>query len=412
VSSKKGKSHLNKNVVLTGLTSFFTDISSEMLYPILQVFVSVITVNVGPILGLMEGIGESLSSVLKVLSGYYSDKLGKRKWLAVFGYFGSALSKLFLFVPSVFSVLSFRFIDRTGKGIRTAPRDAIISESIPKTLLGKAFGFQRGMDFAGAFFGTALLYILVKYVYPEIGDVIYKGVSAPVSVFYPIFIIAVCSALVGASFLFFVSDKGVKAKDLGKETNKALPDLDIRKYDKNLRVFFLAQFVFTLGNSSNQFLLLRSTNLYENISSVLLMYMLFNVTTSLLSSFFGGLSDKIGRKKLLVCGYLLYSVVYIAFGFMSNQYSWLLWLFWPLYGVYYAMTEGVEKAFVSELAPQNSRGTALGFYNMIVGVGLLPASLIAGFIYPFSNQAPFIFGGIMSILAVVIITFRINEKTS
>jgi len=140
------------------------------------------------------------------------------------------------------------------------------------------------------------------------------------------------------------------------------------------------------------------------------MYMLFNITTSLFSSFFGGLSDKIGRKRLLVWGYILYSVVYIAFGFMSHQYSWLLWFFWPLYGVYYAMTEGVEKAFVSELAPQNSKGTALGFYNMIVGVGLLPASLIAGFIYPFSNKAPFIFGGIMSILAVVIIIFKIHEK--
>ena len=410
MTHKEQGGYLKKNVVLTGLTSFFTDVSSEMLYPMLQAFVGAITVNVGPVLGLMEGIGESLASILKVASGYYSDRIGKRKWLAVGGYLASGLSKLLFFVPSVFSILAFRFIDRTGKGIRTAPRDALISESVPKKLLGKAFGFQRAMDFAGAFVGVAVLYILVKFVFPNLESVISGGSKLYPSMFYPIFIVAVASALFGVVFLFFTSDKNKDYNSSLLEKSNTRPNLDFRKYSKNLRMFFIAQFVFTLGNSSNQFLLLRSTSVYGSLASVLLMYMAFNITTSLFSAFFGGLSDKVGRKKLLVCGYSLYAIVYIAFGFMDKDSSWMLWVFWPMYGIYYAMTEGVEKAFVAETAPKNSTGTALGFYNMIIGIGLLPASLIAGFLFPFSNSAPFLFGGIMAALAVVIIGFFVKEK--
>lgn len=400
--------YIKKNVLMTGLTSFFTDVSSEMLYPMLQVFIGLITVNVGPVLGFMEGVGESLAGLLKVWSGYHSDRMRKRKWMAFFGYLASALSKLLFFVPSVFSVLAFRFIDRTGKGVRTAPRDALISESVPRSLLGKAFGFQRAMDFAGAFAGVALLYILVKYIFPDLEGLIYNNAHGDPSALFPVFVIAVSSAVIGALFLLFTSDAGLKKEN--KISDKPKPCLNIRKYDSDLRLFFAAQFIFTLGNSSNQFLLLKSTSIYGSLSGVLLMYMVFNITSSLFSVFFGGLSDKFGRKRLLVSGYSLYALVYIAFGFMDGGSAWMLWVFWPLYGLYYAMTEGVEKAFVAERSPCDSTGTALGFYNMIVGVGLLPASLIAGFLFPVSDKAPFLFGGLMALTAVLMIGFFVRDN--
>jgi MFS family permease len=227
------------------------------------------------------------------------------------------------------------------------------------------------------------------------------------SAFYPIFVISLVPAFIGVLVLFFARD--TEPKTGNNITNKPKPNLDFRKYGRNLQLFFLAQFIFTLGNSSNQFLLLRSTNLGFALSSVLLMYIIFNFTTSVLSTQFGKLSDKIGCKKLLIAGYSLYAVVYIAFGFITADTGYLVWVFWPIYGLYYAMTEGVEKAFVARTAPEGSKGTALGFYNTIVGIGLLPASIIAGFLFSFLPSAPFIFGGIMTITAVAILSFTVKE---
>jgi MFS family permease len=406
----KHKSFMSRNVLMTGLTSFFTDISSEMLYPLLQAFVRSLTLSAGPVIGVIEGFGESIASILKVFSGYYSDKINKRKSLAIFGYFLSSTSKLLLFIPNVFSVLFFRFFDRVGKGIRTAPRDALISESVPRSFLGKAFGFQRGMDFAGAFLGAGTLYVLLRYVYPDLNKIVNgTGIVAP-QMFFSIIAIAVVFSFIGVIFLFFTRDEKEKdAIDVTAGKDIAKPNLDIRKYNLNLKLFFVSQIIFTLGNSSNQFLLLQSTNIWGNLQAVVLMYVVFNLTTSLTSTFFGGLSDKIGRRKLLIAGYFIYAVVYIAFGLIDKNNSWLLWVFWPLYGLFYAMTEGVEKAFVAETAPKNSKATALGFYNTVVGVFLLPASIIAGFLFQFNSKAPFIFGGAMALVAVVIIKFFVKE---
>ncbi|MCX6111855.1 MAG: MFS transporter, partial [Proteobacteria bacterium] len=201
-----------------------------------------------------------------------------------------------------------------------------------------------------------------------------------------------------------VKDAAIAKKDLPR------PNLDFRKYDKNLRMFFLSQFIFTLGNSSNQFLLLQSTNITGLLSTVLLMYLVFNLTSFCFSTLFGGLSDKYGRKRFMVIGYILYAVVYTAFGFISNSSSYMLWIFWPMYGMYYAMTDGVERAFVSETAPANSKATALGLQNTIVGIGLLPASLIAGFLFVLDNRLPFLLGGIMALSAAVIVIFFVREK--
>ena len=408
-SERSDKPPISRNVILTGFTSFFTDISSEMIYPLLQAFISMLLaarkILIGPVLGLIEGVAESTASLLKVFSGYYSDKIQKRKLPAISGYTVSVFGKAFLFLSSVsvFFILISRFFDRVGKGIRTAPRDALISESTPKASQGKAFGLQRGMDFAGATLGTVIAYFLVL----RFLDPVTKSLNS-INSFYIFFIISLIPASLGIIFLFFIRET---KKTAPEHSEKPKPNLNLKQYDRNLKIFFLAQFIFTLGNSSNQFLLLRSMDMGITLSTVILMYLVFNLTTTSLSTFFGSLSDKIGRKKLLLAGYSIYAVVYIAFGFIGPSTKFLLWIFWPLYGVYYAMTEGVEKALVSDIAPKGSKGTALGFYHTIVGVGLLPASIIAGFLFSLLNSAPFIFGGILALITVFIIAFFVRNTS-
>jgi len=403
---KKG---ITRNIVLTGFTSFFTDVSSEMIYPLIQAFVSMIMTSkkalLGPILGIIEGIAESTASLLKVFFGYYSDKIQNRKLPAIAGYSTSALGKFLLLLSSFgwYFVLLARLFDRVGKGIRTAPRDALISESAPKKMQGKAFGFHRGMDFAGATLGALICFFLVLHFIDPITKTL-KDLNS----FYTLFLISIIPALIGILFLFFIKEKKLQTAYTAKN-KKPKPNLNIRQYDKNLQIFFLAQLVFTLGNSSNQFLLLRSMNLGYALSTVVLMYLIFNLSTSLLSTAFGSLSDRIGRKSLLIAGYGLYAIVYISFGFISHKTNFLLWFFWPLYGIYYAMTEGIEKAFVSDIAPKDSKATALGFYHTIVGIGLLPASIIAGILFFLLPSAPFIFGGALALVTVVILGFFVSR---
>lgn len=398
---------MERNVVLMGFTSFFTDVSSEMIYPLLQAFVKMImaanTAMLGPVLGIIEGIAESTASLLKVFSGYYSDRLNKRKAITIAGYTTSAIAKFLLLLCSVgwYFVMFARFFDRVGKGIRSAPRDALISESVPKEIHGRAFGFQRGMDFAGATLGALICFFLVRrYLDPVTGNL--KDIYS----FYKLFLIAIVPGLIGIVFLFFVKERKHK---ISSSPRKLKPNLNFRKYDRNLQVFFLAQFVFTLGNSSNQFLLLRSMSLGYALSTVIIMYLIFNMTASLLSPVFGSLSDRIGRKKLLMAGYGLYAVVYSAFGFITPGSNRLLFGLWLIYGIYYAMTEGVEKAFVADIAPKESKATALGFHQSIVGVTLLPASIIAGILFSFLPAAPFLFGGGMAITTVFIMGIFIRN---
>jgi len=410
IQSIEAKKGISRNVVLTGCTSFFTDVSSEMIYPLLQAFVSMIMASqkalLGPILGIIEGMAESTASLLKVFFGYYSDKIQKRKLPAIGGYSTSALARFLLLLSSFgwYFVLLARFLDRVGKGIRTAPRDALISESTSKETQGRAFGFHRAMDFAGATLGALICFFLVLHFMDPLTKTL-KDVHS----FYTLFLISVIPAFIGIIFLFFVKEKNLETVPPEKRHGPT-PNLNIRQYDRNLQIFFLAQLIFTLGNSSNQFLLLRSMNLGHTLSSVILMYLTFNLSTSLLSTSFGSLSDRIGRKKLLIAGYSLYAIVYIGFGFISHATNFVLWIFWPLYGVYYAMTEGIEKAFVSDIAPAESKATALGFYHTIVGVGLLPASVFAGILFSFLPSAPFLFGGAMAIITVVILSLSVKEE--
>jgi MFS family permease len=404
------KTPFHRNVIITGITSFFTDVSSEMVYPLLQAFVTMImaahTAFLGPALGVIEGISESTASLLKVFSGYYSDKLANRKIPAMAGYALSAMAKLLLLAAGVgwWFVLLARFFDRVGKGVRSAPRDALIAESTSEEYRGRAFGLQRSMDFAGAFCGVLLCYFLVRhYIDPVAGTL--KSIGA----FFRIFIISVIPAFIGVAVLLFLRENHAKPPLAANQARRG-PDFDVRKYDKNLQVFFLVQLLFTLGNSSNQFLLLRSMDLGFSLSTVILMYMLFNLTSAALGTFFGSLSDRIGRKAVLATGYGLYGIVYGAFGFVTHQSNRFLWGLWALYGIFYALTEGVEKAFVAELAPTRSKATALGFSHTIVGICLLPASLIAGALFAVSPAAPFLFGSAMSLLALGVMVTRIPSS--
>lgn len=402
------KAHFDANVILMGCTSFFTDVSSEMIYPLLQAFITMIMASqkalLGPVLGIIEGISESTASLLRVFSGYYSDRTAKRKAPTISGYALSAIAKLLLFAASLgwYFVLLSRFFDRVGKGVRGAPRDALIAESTPKEEQGRAFGFQRSMDFAGAFCGVVICYFLTRrFVGPAANNLKTFGD------FYWIFFISIVPAFIGIIFLFFLKEKIVLKTP---KEGKPRPNLDFRKYDRNLRLFFLVQCFFTLGNSSNQFLLLRSMNLGFSLSMVILMYMLFNFASTIFGTAFGSLSDKKGRKLVLASGYGLYSFVYGAFGFITSQTHWLLWGLWILYGIFYALTEGVEKAFVADLAPPASKATALGFSYTIVGIGLLPASTIAGLLFAVSPAAPFIFGALMSCLAFFFMIVFVKER--
>ena len=367
------------NIIILGITSLLTDISSEMVYPILPVYIVTVLGASPAILGLIEGVAESSASLLKVFSGYFSDKIKRRKPFTILGYFSSTVGKFFLYISSGWGLVMFsRIIDRFGKGIRTAPRDALIAESAKAGKKGAAFGLHRAMDSLGAVIGVILAYFLITR---------YKGS------FKAIFLFSLIPAFLGVLFLFFVKEKKAEIK-LYHEKLK----FNWHSLDKRLKLFLIFTFIFTLGNSSNQFLLLRAKNLGASLPSVILYYLVYNLIYTLAAYPASRLSDKIGRKKLLVLGYLFYGLVYL--GFAHNNSLGNMWFLFGLYGLYIGFTEGVEKALVADIAPQELRATAIGLHATLVGIGLLPASILAGLLWKaFGPQAAFYFGSFMGIIA-------------
>lgn len=380
------------NVILTGLTSFLTDISTEMFYPLISLYI--VALGGGPqIIGVIEGIAESLASLLKVFSGNLSDIIKKRKPLAIFGYSFSVIGKIFMyFAQSWGGVFVGRAIDRIGKGIRTAPRDALIAESVNEKR-GRAFGLHRTMDTLGAFFGVLISLFLIKRF--ELLS-IEKGVS--LSNYLPIFryiiLFSIIPGILGVLILFFVKETA-SGIPLGKKII-----LNLKMIPKKLKGFLLVTLIFTFGNSSNQFLLLKAKTIGFSIISILTLYLVYNITYALFSYPLGRLSDKIGRKWIIVIGYLLYGIVYLSYAFAKSVY--LIYILFAIYGLYSAFTEGVEKALVSDISPDELKGSLIGLHATLVGIGLFPASLIGGLLWQhISPQATFIFGGIMGIIASI-----------
>jgi MFS family permease len=369
------------NVILLGLTSLFTDIASEMVYPLVPFFLTVQLGASPALLGLIEGLAESVASLLKVVSGYLSDRLQDRKSLTIIGYACSALGKLLLALAAGWGmVLGGRVVDRVGKGIRAAPRDALVAESTTDGRHGRAFGLHRALDSCGAVIGVTLAYVFFTR---HTGD------------YSRIFLWSVVPAVVAVALLFFVRESRSRSTAPGER-----PLFRWRTLPPRLRWFLLITLLFTVGNSSNTFLLLRSKNLGYAPSTVILLYLTFNVVYALASYPAGWLSDHVGRKTLLVSGYAFYSAVYLGFAVLTLPQRSLLWGLFGLYGLYMGVTDGVEKALVTDLAPPAVRATAIGLHATIVGVGLFPASLIAGQLWEHVGPAAvFYCGGTIGALA-------------
>lgn len=380
---------LEKNVFFTGLTSFFTDVSVKMIYSVMPLFLLSIGASKTTI-SLIEGIAESTASLLKALSGYWSDKIGKNKPFMIIGYGVTALiTPLYVLVRLPVHVLLLRFIERVGKGIRTAPRDSLISGSINKNEAGKNFGFHKAMDNSGAILGPLMAFLLLFFF--------------PLNYSF-IFIIATIPAVLGViTIIFFIKEaKAVKKEDPKKFSFKQLP--------KKFYFFLIVVFVFALGNSTDALLLVKTSETGIDNAYIPFIYMIFNVVSVFLAIPIGKLSDKIGREKLIILGFLIYAVVYFLFGHFNNLNIFIL--LFILYGFYSALTDTTQKAFVSDLVSKDLKGTGFGIYHAVIGITLLPASLIAGLLYDKVNSnAPFYFGAVMALLATILmVIFTVSNR--
>ena len=382
------------NVVLLGLVSFFSDISAEMVYPIIPLYLSATFGATPALIGLIEGIAESLASLLKVFSGYITDKFGKKKPIAFIGYAAGLVYKVALILAGSWGgVLGARVIDRVGKGIRTAPRDVMVCDSADGSTLGKAFGVHKALDMAGSAIGIFISYLLLEK-------------AGKTAAYKELFAISIIPAILGLLMFFFIKEKRTH-----EDAKKREPFWqNIKKLEGQLKLYLFVAFLFTLGNSSNAFLLLRAKSVGFDDNNVILLYLIFNLTASILSIPLGRLSDRVGRKKLLVAGYFVFSAVYLGFAFASSQFTIII--VFVLYGFYSAMITGVERAFIAEISPVDLKGSMLGLHSTIVGIALLPSSVIAGLLWVrFGASSPFLFGSVMSLLAAFILLLFMKNGT-
>jgi MFS family permease len=386
-----------RQVIAVTLTSLFTDISSEMMFNMLPLYLSNVLGAPTGIIGLIEGVAETTASLLKSASGWLSDKLRQRKRLTVAGYSLSAVSKPFLLIAATWQgVLAVRFADRAGKGIRTAPRDALIADSINERQRGIAFGLHRAGDTAGAVIGLIIALIVVLAMQAQ-------AVELSRATFLALVALSIIPAFVAVIILVaWARDVPIKVKDKARALG-----LSFRALNPQFRYFLLIVTIFTLGNSSDAFLVLRAQERGLSVAGVLGMLITFNVVYSALAGPAGALSDRIGRRRLIIVGWLVYGAIYL--GFAAAATTWQIWALYGLYGLYYGLVEGSARALVADLVPQEQRGTAYGFYNMAIGLVALPASLLAGVLWQgvgtwqgFGPSAPFLAGSVLALIAVAL----------
>ena len=438
------KKHIPHAVIMLGIVSLFTDAASEMIYPLIPVYVAALGSG-AILLGVIEGVAETTASMLKLISGIISDKIGKRKVLVLIGYsLSSFIRPLTGFVSSAWEIIIIRMFDRVGKGIRTAPRDALIASSVDDSIRGKSYGFHRAMDNTGAVIGPVLAIstLLILFLVFSIKDSL-------LALRWTFILAIIPGVLAVLTIVLFVKESSPKS------TNGKPFTFSIRNFDKNFRNYLLIMVLFTLGNSSDAFLLFRiqeaihksgavvklvdtisplhdmvsnfgDETAQSNVINILflpLVWAFFHIIKVIFSTPLGTLSDKIGRKIVINIGWGIYAFVYVSFAllvFLSPDIQIVAtFVLFAVYALYYAFTEGTEKALVADLVSDEKRGTAFGLFNFSIGLGALPASIIFGFLYSFFDKrfpgfggtVAFGFGGTIAIISLILFAVKIKEPS-
>ena len=388
---------LSKNVRNLGWVSFFNDVSSEMIYPLLPVFLTQVLGAGVVFVGIIEGIAESLSSFLKLFSGWFSDRFQRRKGIILFGYSLASVTRPFIgLATSAFHVLLLRSVDRVGKGVRSSPRDALLSQSCPAEERGMAFGFQRAMDHAGAMFGPLIASLLMATATDNLRTV---------------FLLAFVPAL----FSLWILWRRVTDVSSPSGTTRRPLSIQWKGWNREFKLFLLIITLFTLGNSSDAFLLLRARDLGIQTATIPILWFFFHLSKTIFSIPGGTLSDRLGRRKMMIIAWAIYGLVY--FGFASASEPFHIWALFFIYGLFFGLSEGTERAWVADLVDESKRGTAYGAYYFFIGMASLPSSLLMGLIWKaIGVQWAFSFGAalalIASLLALILVGGDETKKTT
>lgn len=391
---KKFKEGLSKNVIILGIVSGLTDISSEMLYPVIPIFLSQFLKAPMTVIGLIEGIAESTASILKIWGGYISDRFRKRKPFIIIGYFLSAISKPIMAMAGVWQFVLFaRFIDRVGKGIRTSPRDALIAASSEKQHWGKAFGFHRAMDTTGAALGpiiTLLLFLIL---------------SEAEKSYRIVFLIAFIPAIGGV----FILKKYIKDEEEITKTETSKPLTATEPLSSDFKIFTFIYVLFSIGKFSDAFLIMKTKSIVSSTTHTIMVYFAYNILYAFLSTPAGIIADKIGKIKVFMLSFLIFAIV--CFGFSKTDTPYGVWVFFLIYSFYGALNEGIAKAIISNLTTSQNRASGMGVFQGFSGIAIFLSSLLAGFLWDkFEPSTPFLVSSMTSILSLALLFIWIKSR--